>query len=367
MSVPLLDLNRQYQSIKGEIDAAVARVLGHSQFILGAEVANFETAAAKKLGVAHAIGVASGSDALILGLHAVGVNAGDEVIVPAFSFFASAGSVSRLGATPVFCDIDPHDYNIDAGDIADRITKRTKAIMPVHLFGQMPDMKPLRDLSKAHGVPLVEDAAQAVGATYNDTAAGRWGAAGCFSFFPTKNLGCAGDGGMVVSDDTAVADRVRLLRFHGARPKYHHQVIGFNSRLDALQAAILGVKLPYLDRWTNKRRAHADVYDKELAGVGDLVLPKRTPGAFHIFNQYTIATARRDALRDHLKAHGIGAEVYYPISLHLQQCYAHLGGKPGDFPVSERAAQRVISIPVFPEMTESEQSEVIESIKRFYS
>jgi len=367
MPVPLLDLNRQYQSIKSEIDAAVARVLGHSQFILGAEVSNFETAIAKKLGVAQAVGVASGSDALILGLHAVGVEAGDEVVVPAFSFFASAGSVSRLGATPVFCDISPDDYNIDAALLEEKISPRTKAIMPVHLFGQMPEMEPLRDFSKAHGIPLVEDAAQAVGATYKNTAAGCWGAAGCFSFFPTKNLGCAGDGGLVVSDDPAVADRVRLLRFHGARPKYHHQVIGFNSRLDALQAAILGVKLAYLDDWTNERRAHADVYDKELAGVGDLVLPKRTPGAFHIFNQYTIATAQRDGLRDHLKAQGIGAEVYYPISLHLQQCYAHLGGKTGDFPVSERAAQTVISIPVFPEMTESEQSEIIESIKRFYS
>ncbi len=367
MPVPLLDLTRQYQTIKSEIDAAVARVFGHSRFILGPEVSDFEKAVAQKLGVTDAIGVASGSDALILGLHAAGVTAGDEVIVPAFSFFASAGSISRLGATPVFCDIDPEDYNVTPEEIDARITPHTKAIMPVHLFGQMPDMERLSALAEARSIPIVEDAAQAIGSTYKDKAAGRWGAAGCFSFFPTKNLGGAGDGGMVVSDDAAVADRVRLLRVHGARPKYHHHIIGFNSRLDALQAAILAVKLKYLDAWTSKRRAHADVYDKELAGVGDLVTPKRTPGGFHIFHQYTIATDKRDALRDHLKEKGIGAEIYYPIALHLQECFGYLGGKPGDHPISESAAERVISLPIFPEMTESEQAEVIDTIKRFYS
>ncbi len=367
MPVPLLDLNRQYKTIKSEIDAAVARVLGHSRFILGPEVADFEKAVAQKLGVAEAVGVASGSDALILGLHAAGVEAGDEVIVPAFTFFASAGSICRLGATPVFCDIDPDDYNATPEHIESKITPRTKAIMPVHLFGQMPDMEGMCAFAEERSIPIVEDAAQAIGSTYKGKTAGRWGTVGCFSFFPTKNLGGAGDGGMVVSDDAEVADRVRLLRVHGGRPKYHHHIIGFNSRLDALQAAILGVKLPYLDEWTAKRRAHADIYDRELAGVGDLVLPKRTPDAFHIYNQYTIATDQRDALRDHLKEKGIGAEIYYPIALHLQKCFAHLGGKPGDCPVSESAAMRVISLPIFAEMTESEQAEVIDTIKRFYS
>lgn len=367
MAVPLMDLTRQYHSMKPEIDAALLRVFEHSKFVLGPEVSDFENAVAQKLGVKHVVGVASGSDALILGLHAVGVGPEDEVIVPAFSFFASAGSVSRLWAKPVFCDIRPDDYNIDPDGIEELITPKTKAIMPVHLYGQLADMDPIKAIADKHGIPIVEDAAQAIGATYKGTPAGRWGRVGCFSFFPTKNLGAAGDGGMVTSDDDRAADQVRLLRTHGARPKYFHKLIGFNSRLDALQAALLGVKLTHLDGWTERRRAIADVYDRELAGVGDLVLPKRLPNRHHIFHQYTLATAKRDALRDHLKSRNIGFEVYYPVPLHLQECYLDLGGKPGDLPVAEKAAQTVFSIPIFPDMTESEQAEVIDAIKSFFA
>ena len=367
MPVPLLDLTRQYTSLKTDIDAAVARVFTHSKFIMGPEVADFEQAVTDKLGVAHAVGVASGSDALILALHAAGVEPGDDVVVPTFSFFASAGSVSRLNANPVFCEVHPDDYNIDPEKVEEKITPRTKAIMPVHLFGQMPAMDKLRAIADAHNIPLVEDAAQAIGAVYKGKTAGRWGHAGCFSFFPSKNLGGAGDGGMIVSDHEEIADRIRLLRQHGARPKYFHKIAGFNSRLDALQAAVLGVKLNHLDAWTERRRNNADVYDRELKGVGDLVLPKRMPDAHHIYNQYTIATARRDELRENLKGNGIGCEVYYPVPLHLQDCYTHLNGQLGDFPVAEQAAKTVISIPIFPDMTESEQSEVIDAIKKFYS
>lgn len=367
MAVPLLDLTRQYNSLKAELDAAVLAVLAHCKFIMGPEVKAFEDDVASLLGVKHAIGVASGSDALILALHAAGVETGDEVIVPSFTFFASAGSVTRLNARPVFCDIRAEDYNIDPDDIASRVTPKTKAIMAVHLFGQMPDMNALRAVSQATGVPVMEDAAQSIGASYQGRTAGRWGVAGCFSFFPSKNLGGAGDGGMIVSDHDDIADRVRLLRVHGAKPKYFHKLVGFNSRLDTIQAAILQVKLRHLESWSEARRRHAAVYDRELDGVGDIVLPKRTAGATHIFNQYTIATQRRDALRDHLKSAGIGMEIYYPVPLHLQQCYADLGYKRGDLPVSEAMADRVLSIPIFPEMTESEQAEVIDAIKNFFA
>lgn len=366
MPVPLLDLTRQYQSLKTEIDAAVAGVLAHSKFIMGPEVAAFEKEVSEKLGVAHALGVASGSDALILALRAVGAGPGDEVIVPSFSFFATAGSVTHVGATPVFCDIDKDDYNIDPALIERLITPKTKAIMPVHLFGQMPDMDKLRRIADAHHLAIVEDAAQAIGASYKGTTAGRWGKAGCFSFFPSKNLGAAGDGGMIITDDPQVAENVRILRTHGAKPKYYHGIIGYNSRLDTIQAAILSVKLKHLDKWTEQRRAHADVYDRELSGVGDLILPKRTANAYHIYNQYTIATAKRDALSSHLKGLGIGMEVYYPLPLHAQKCFAGLPGAGQSLPVAEKAALSVVSIPIFPDLTEAEQAAVIDGIKAFF-
>jgi dTDP-4-amino-4,6-dideoxygalactose transaminase len=366
MPVSIVNLKKQHDAISTEIQQAIARVFDHSGFILGREVKAFEEAMAAKCAVEEAIGVASGSDALLLALHAMGIGPGDEVILPTFTFFATASAVSRLGATPVFCDIRANDYNIDPEDAARKITKRTRAMIVVHLYGQMADMTALMDLAFAHSIGVVEDAAQAIGADYYGTPAGACGHAGCISFFPTKNLGAAGDGGMVVTNDAVLADEVRLLRGHGARPKYFNRVVGYNSRLDALQAAILGVKLPLVDDWSNTRRSNAAIYDRELMGVGDLVLPMRSAGCHHIYHQYTIATDRRDALQAHLRAAGIGCEIYYPKTLHLQECYAYLKGRLGDCPVAERAGDRVISIPVFAEMTDSEQDEIISTIKSFY-
>jgi dTDP-4-amino-4,6-dideoxygalactose transaminase len=366
MAVPLIDLVRQYQSIKSEIDDAVQRVWNHGQFVLGREVKAFEEMAAQKCGADHAIGVASGSDALLLTMHALGIGPGDEVLVPTFTFFATASCVSRLGAKPVFCDIGA-DFNLDPADAARRITPRTRAAIVVELYGQMADMAALRELTYERGIALIEDAAQSIGSTFEGVPAGSCGDAACFSFFPTKNLGAAGDGGMVTTNDPELAERVRILRQHGAHPKYYHKLVGYNSRLDGLQAAILQAKLPHLDRWTEKRRHHADVYDRELAGVGDIKIPIRRPNAYHIFHQYTITTSRRDELRAHLQAAKIGTEIYYPLPLHLQECYAYLGGKPGLCPVAEQAARTALSLPIFPEMTASEQSEVIDTIKRFFA
>jgi dTDP-4-amino-4,6-dideoxygalactose transaminase len=365
MAVPIIDLVRQYQTIKDEIDGAIARVLSHGMFVLGKEVKEFEELAAQKCNASEAVGVASGSDALLLALHALGIGAGDEVIVPTFTFFATASCVSRLGATPVFCDIGD-DYNLDPKDVAKRLTKRTRAIIAVELYGQMPDMEALRTLCYDRGLYLIEDAAQSIGATYEGALAGSCGDVACFSFFPTKNLGAAGDGGMVTTDMHEVAELVRLLRGHGAHPKYYHRLVGYNSRLDAIQAAILKAKLPHLDRWTEMRRAHAGVYDRELSGVGDIQTPIRRENAYHIFHQYTIATSRRDALRQRLSEAKIGSEIYYPLPLHLQECYSYLGGRPGHCPKAEKAAATALSIPIFPEMTQNEQGEVIGTIKQFF-
>lgn len=366
MAVPLIDLVRQYQTIKDELDGAVSRVWNHGQFVLGPEVKQFEEMATQKCGADYAIGVASGSDALLLTMHALGVGPGDEVLLPTFTFFATASCVSRLGAKPVFCDIG-EDFNLDPKDAARRITPRTKAMIVVELYGQMADMGALRELTYDRGISLIEDSAQSIGSNFEGVPAGACGDAACFSFFPTKNLGAAGDGGMVTTDDPELADRVRILRQHGASPKYYHKLVGYNSRLDAMQAAILKAKMPHLDRWTEMRRKHADAYDRELAGIGDIRVPLRRPNAYHIFHQYTITTSRRDELRDHLKAAKIGTEIYYPLPLHLQECYAYLGGNPGQLPVAERAAKTALSLPIFPEMTQSEQSEVVETIRKFFA
>lgn len=366
MTIPIIDLKRQHVSLSTELSAAVARVFGHSWFILGSEVTEFESAVAAQCGVDEAVGVASGSDAVLLALHAMGIGPGDEVLVPTFTFFSTASAVTRLGATPVFCDISDSDYNIDPADAAAKITRRTRAIIAVHLYGQMADMTALRELTLANGLWLLEDAAQAIGAEFNGIPAGACGDAGSLSFFPTKNLGAAGDGGMIVTDLPHLADNIRLLRGHGAKPKYFHQIVGYNSRLDALQAAVLKVKLPHLEEWSRCRRAHADIYQRQLSGLGDLRLPQCLPNRTHIYHQYTIATARRDALRDHLRASGIGSEIYYPKTLHLQECFREFGGRVGDCPVAEAAARHVVAIPVFPEMTESEQSQIIEAIQRFF-
>jgi dTDP-4-amino-4,6-dideoxygalactose transaminase len=308
--------------------------------------------------------VASGTDALLLSLRAIGLRAGDEVILPAFSFFATAGVISHLGARPVFVDIDPETYNVDAAKVARAVTERTRAIMPVHLFGQCADMTPIMEVAESHRLAVVEDAAQALSSRYKDRMAGSVGTLGCFSFFPTKNLGCLGDGGLVVTDDDELDDILRRLKMHGAKPKYYHQMIGYNSRLDTIHAAALLVKLPHLERWSQARREHAARYDELLQELPVETPINRTFG-YHIYNQYTIALDNRDRFREHLRGRNIGHEVYYPVPLHLQECFRDLGYKEGDFPVAERAARRVCSLPVFPELTDAEQDYVVQAVRDF--
>ena len=368
MNVPLLDLRAQFQTIRGEVMAAIERVFESQHFILGPEVEAFERAAAEYCRVKHAIGCGSGSDALLLALTALGVGPGDEVVTASFSFFATAGSITRLGARPVFVDISPDDFNIDPDLIERAITPRAKAILPVHLFGQCAEMDAIRKVAERHNLPVVEDAAQAIGAGYHELRAGVMGAVGCFSFFPSKNLGGAGEGGLMTTDDDHLAEKLRLLRVHGMRPKYYHQVVGVNSRLDALQAAVLGVKLRYLDRWSDARRRNAEHYDRLFAeaGVEEVATPSVRPNRRHIFNQYTIRCSRRDELMDFLKRRGVGSEIYYPLPLHLQECFAYLGYKPGDLPVTERTSRECLSLPVYPELTEEMRRYVVEQIAEFY-
>jgi len=362
MNVPFLDLKRQYSFIKEELDQAVFSVLSHAKFIMGPEVKAFEEKVAEYCGAKSAIGVASGTDALLLSLRAGGVGSGDEVITTGFSFFATAGVITRLGATPVFVDIDPDTYNMAPDEIKKKITPKTKAIMPVHLYGQCVDMDPITEIAKKHNLKVVEDAAQAIGAKYKGKKAGTFGDFGCFSFFPSKNLGAAGDGGMVVTNDQKMNELLRMLRVHGAKPKYYHSIVGYNSRLDTIQAALLSVKLKYLDRWTEKRREHAEIYNVAFKDL-DIVTPKEEEFNYHIYHQYTIAVKNRDGLREVLKENQIGHDVYYPVPLHLQECYRHLGYKEGDLPVIEKKAMEVISLPIYPELTKEEQSFVIETIK----
>ncbi|HKQ90957.1 MAG TPA: DegT/DnrJ/EryC1/StrS family aminotransferase [Blastocatellia bacterium] len=368
MNVPLLDLRAQFQTIRGEVMAAVERVFESQHFILGPEVEVFERDAAEYCRIKHAIGCGSGSDALLLALTALDVGPGDEVVTASFSFFATAGSIARLGARPVFVDISPDDFNLDPNLIERAITPRAKAILPVHLFGQCAEMDAIREVADRHNLPVIEDAAQAIGAGYCKRRAGAMGAVGCFSFFPSKNLGGAGEGGLMTTDDDDLAEKLRLLRVHGMRPKYYHKVVGVNSRLDALQAAVLGVKLKYLDRWSDARRRNAEHYDKLFAeaGVEEVTTPVVRPNRRHIFNQYTIRCSRRDELMDFLKRRGVGSEIYYPAPLHLQECFAHLGYKPGDLPATERASRECLSLPIYPELTEEMRQYVVEKIAEFY-
>jgi dTDP-4-amino-4,6-dideoxygalactose transaminase len=368
MNVPLLDLRAQFQTIRGEVMAAVERVFESQHFILGPEVEAFEREAAEYCRIKHAIGCGSGSDALLLALTALGVGPGDEVVTASFSFFATAGSIARLGARPVFVDISPDDFNVDPNLIERAITPRAKAVLPVHLFGQCVEMDAIREVADRHNLPVVEDAAQAIGAGYRERRAGAMGAVGCFSFFPSKNLGGAGEGGLMTTDDDDLAEKLRLLRVHGMRPKYYHKVVGVNSRLDALQAAVLGVKLKYLERWSDARRRNAEHYDKLFAeaGVEEVTTPAVRPNRRHIFNQYTIRCSRRDELMDFLKRRGVGSEIYYPAPLHLQECFAHLGYKPGDLPATERASRECLSLPIYPELTEEMRQYVVEKIAEFY-
>ncbi|MBM4043624.1 MAG: DegT/DnrJ/EryC1/StrS family aminotransferase [Planctomycetes bacterium] len=361
MKVPLLDLKRQYQSIRKDVDAAVGRVMESQFFILGPEVEAFEKEMAAYCGTKHAVGVASGTDGLLLALMAMGVGPGDEVVTSPFTFIATAESISRLGAKPVFVDIDPDTYNIRPDLIAQRITPRTKAILPVHLYGQCAEMDEINALARPRGLKVVEDTAQAVGADYKGRKSCSLGDAGCLSFFPSKNLGGAGDGGMVLTNDEGLAAKVRLLRAHGARQKYFHDIHGVNSRLDALQAAVLRVKLPHLDAWIRGRREKAAYYDQGLRAVA------RTPVVRHphVYHQYVIRVKNRDGLAKHLEQAGIGFGLYYPLPLHLQKCYAELGYKEGDLPASESAARDTIALPIFPELTREEQDYVISQIKAF--
>ncbi|MFZ1682577.1 MAG: DegT/DnrJ/EryC1/StrS family aminotransferase [Candidatus Zixiibacteriota bacterium] len=364
MAVPLLDLTRQYAYLKPEMDKAVLNVLAHGKFILGPEVAQLEKEIATYCGTKYAIGVASGTDALLIALKACGVGPGDEVITSNFSFFASAGVVSRLGATPVFVDIEPDSFNIDPKLIEAAITPKTKAIMPIHLFGQMADLDPILQIAKKHNLKVIEDGAQSIGAEYKGKMCGSIGDLGCFSFFPSKNLGAGGDAGIITTNSEELYELCRILREHGQKPQYHHRIIGYNSRIDTIQAAILLVKLPYLRKWSEKRIEHAKRYDKELAGIPNLRTPKVMPSStFHIYNQYTLCSPKREQIFEGLRKAGIGTAIYYPVPFHQQDCFKYLGYKQDSFAHTIKAANEVFSIPVYPEMTEAEQTEVIKVVK----
>jgi dTDP-4-amino-4,6-dideoxygalactose transaminase len=376
-----LDLKAQYQTIRDEVRAAVDRVLESQVFILGPEVEALEREVADYSQCRYGIGVSSGTDALLVALMALDVKPGDEVVTSPYSFFATAGSIARLGAKIVFVDIDPQSYNLDPNRLANAITPRTKAIIPVHLYGQMAEMAPIMDIAMRSGVPVIEDAAQAIGSEYHGRRAGTIGQMGCFSFFPSKNLGGAGDGGMVTTNDPALDKRLKLLRNHGQHPKYYNDAVGGNFRLDAIQAAILRVKLRHLDKWTAARQRNADRYRRLFADtqivVDDprgsslterpgIVLPTESPGLRHIYNQFVIRAHRRDELVEHLKRRQIGCEIYYPVPLHLQRCFAEWGYSAGDYPIAEQAAKQTLAVPIYPELTEAMQAEVVGAVADFY-
>jgi dTDP-4-amino-4,6-dideoxygalactose transaminase len=369
MNVPLLDLQAQYASLRDEMRPAIERVLESQRFVLGDEVRRLESSIAEYCHTKHAVGCASGSDALLLALMALDVSAGDEIITTPFSFFATGSCIARLGARPVFVDIDPRTYNLDVSQVADAITPRTKAILPVHIYGQCAEMDPLLALGERHGVPVVEDAAQAIGATDRGRRAGSMGVLGCFSFYPTKNLGGAGDGGIISTNDEQLEQRLRRLRAHGGITEYQHDEVGINSRLDELQAAVLNVKLARLDAWSDERAQKAAVYTQLLSEADlsfEVTAPFVRPDCHHIFHQYVIRVPRhRDALMDHLRERGVGTKVYYPIPLHRQECFSYLGYKEGAFPEAERAALETFALPAYPELSEEQQVYVVDSIKSF--
>ena len=369
MKVPLIDLSGQHESLRPNLLEAIARVIDSQQFVLGAEVAALENEIASYSTTNFAIGCASGSDALLLALMALDIKAGDEVITTPFTFFATGSAIARLGARPRFVDIDPRTYNINPALVEAAINERTRAILPVHMYGQCADMDALLEIAKRHNLPVVEDAAQAIGATDRGRRAGSMGQLGCFSFYPTKNLGGAGDGGMVVTNDESLNARVRKLRAHGGATEYQHDEVGINSRLDAMQAAVLRVKLKHLDEWSEARRSKAALYD-ELLHQAELesrfVRPFVRPEARHIFHQYVIrAPGYRDELIQHLSQHGVGNKIYYPVPLHLQQCFAYLNYKQGEFPEAERASLETVALPCFPELTAEQQHYVAEVLSKF--
>ena len=365
MNIPLLDLKAQFATIKDDVNRAIQEVLESQHFILGPKVDECEKAIAAYSQCSHGIGVSSGSDALLACLMAENIGPGDEVITTPYTFFATVGAISRLGATPVFVDIDPATYNMDVTQIAAKISKKTRVIMPVHLYGQMADMDPVMDLAEKHKLVVIEDAAQAIGAEYKGRRAGSIGHYGCFSFFPSKNLGAIGDAGMIVTNDAQRAEKLKVLRGHGAKPKYYHRIVGGNFRLDAIHAAVVSAKLPYLDSWTAGRQRNAKRYDQLFRQAKlPITLPVVTT-ARHIFNQYVIRSTSRDQLQNFLKSKGVGSEVYYPVPMHLQECFAYLGVNEGQFPESERAAKESLAIPVYPELNDAQASYVIETIAEF--
>lgn len=368
VTVPLLDLNAQYLPLRTELLDAITRVCDSQRFIGGPEVEGLERELAAYLSTPHALGMSSGTDALVAALMALNIGPGDEVITPTYSFFATAGAVARLGATPVLVDVEPDTFNMSPAATAAAITAKTKAIIPVHLFGQAADLQPILAAAASRAIPVIEDAAQAIGCVYRGKPVGSWGAIGCFSFFPSKNLGGFGDGGLVTSTNAELAHRLKLIRNHGMEPKYYHHLVGANFRLDALQAAVLRVKLPYLAQWSAARRTNAARYRAAFAaaGLSEVVLPVEAPERTHIYNQFVIRVPRRDSLRAHLDAAGIGTEVYYPVPFHLQHCFAGLGYRPGAFPVAEAAALDALALPIYPELTEAQQAAVVDAIAHFY-
>ncbi len=366
MQVPLLDLKAQYATIRKEVMAAISEVLESQCCIGGPKVVELEAKIAEISDCKFAVGVSSGTDAILNSLMSLEIGAGDEVITSPFTFFATAGCITRVGAKPVFVDIDPLTYNINAQLIESAVTKKTKAIMPVHLFGQMADMDPIMDVAKKHGLAIIEDAAQSITSTYKGRKAGSIGTVGCFSFFPSKNLGGIGDGGMVVTNDQKLYERLVMMRNHGQNPKYYHKYIGGNFRLDPIQAAALLVKLPHLDEWSQARRRNATYYDKKFAGTV-VKTPYISPDCVSIYNQYVIRVPRRDELVKALKAKNIGCEIYYPVPLHLQECFKYLGCKKGDFPQAEKAADEVLVLPIYPELTDEMKDFTAETVLSFVS
>ena len=376
MKIPLLDLKAQYQKIKGEVNQAVTDVLESQYFILGPKVSELEEKIAAYSDTRYAVGVSSGSDALLVCLMALDIQPGDEVITSPFTFFSTAGVISRINATPVFVDIDPVTYNIDPAKIESALTRKTKAVIPVHLYGQCADMDPLIEIAKKHNISIIEDAAQSIGAQYKGKKAGSMGDMGIFSFFPSKNLGGFGDGGMVVTNDESLYKKLRILRIHGGEPKYYHKLIGGNFRLDALQAAVLIVKLKYLDEWSEARRHNAVYYNQQLKRTGLVdkgiielpasIYENSGDKNYHIYNQYTMRAKNRDRLRNFLRESDIGTEIYYPLPLHMQECFKELGYLKGDFPEAEMASNMVLSLPIYPELSKEQKDYVIQKIKEFY-
>ena len=372
-TVPLLDVNRDNKPHRDEFVEALTAVVDSGRFLFGPDVTELENEIASYCQVDNAVGCASGSDALLLSLMALDIKPGDEVIVPSFTFFASVSCITRLGATPVFADISPDTFNIDPQCVADAITDKTKAIIPVHLFGQCAQLDRICQIASEHNLPVVEDAAQAIGAAYHSRPAGSWGTVGCFSFYPTKNLGAMGDAGMLTSGDAAMADRLRLLAGHGMRPRYYHQAVGINSRIDTFQAAVLRIKLKHLGDAIASRTAIATRYmslleDEGMVGGDQIVLPTIDPNAFHVWNQFGIRVGdgRRDALRTYLSERGVGSEIYYPVPMHKQQCFEYLKTDGGTLPETERASKEILNLPIFPTLTESEQRQVVDTISGFY-